>query len=314
MSHVGNILNMLLILQSSKQIVKIKDLAERLEIDPSSIRRYRDNLIEAAIPIESVRGKHGGYYLNDTSYKCLSSLTKEEYQSMLMLEKELIDSKHISSKDFSQIILKLDNIFKDASSDYSNYLAKSAISNVDFGEERNKLIDLRKAILSKRKFKMTYFSLSSGEKTRIVHPYAVFQYKGDMYFVAFCENKNELRDFKFCRIRQYELLKDIFEEDKSFDLNEYFNKCFGIHKDKEIYIKLHIKYPMSQIISEKIWVENQEISFQSDKSIIFKAIMQGKNEIVTWILSMGSNARVLEPESIKNKIEDEIKKMQKIYE
>jgi predicted DNA-binding transcriptional regulator YafY len=70
---------------------------------------------------------------------------------------------------------------------------------------------------------------------------------------------------------------------------------------------------MSYIVSEKIWVENQKIIWNDDESITFEAIMSGKTEIVSWILSMGSNVKVLGPGELKKTIKEEIDKMQKYY-
>jgi predicted DNA-binding transcriptional regulator YafY len=70
---------------------------------------------------------------------------------------------------------------------------------------------------------------------------------------------------------------------------------------------------MSYIVSEKIWVENQKIIWNDDESIIFEAIMSGKTEIVSWILSMGSNAKVLGPGELKKTIKEEIDKIIKYY-
>jgi predicted DNA-binding transcriptional regulator YafY len=36
-------------------------LAERLDVDERTVRRYAQHLVELGIPVESVRGRHGGY-------------------------------------------------------------------------------------------------------------------------------------------------------------------------------------------------------------------------------------------------------------
>lgn len=89
--------------------------------------------------------------------------------------------------------------------------------------------------------------------------------------------------------------------------------CFGIFKDEEMELKLKIKYPMSQIIKEKIWSDNQEIIDMDNKSIIFKAKLRGITEIKSWILSMGQSVEVLEPKSLRENIENEIEEIIKIY-
>ncbi|NLZ49837.1 MAG: WYL domain-containing protein [Clostridiales bacterium] len=88
---------------------------------------------------------------------------------------------------------------------------------------------------------------------------------------------------------------------------------FGITCRIQVKLKLRIEKPLSYIVSEKLWVENQKISWNEDESIIFEAEMQGKTEIISWILSMGSKVTIIEPEELKNEIKEEVMKMQAIY-
>jgi predicted DNA-binding transcriptional regulator YafY len=46
-----------------------------------------------------------------------------------------------------------------------------------------------------------------------------------------------------------------------------------------------------------------------DKSIIFTADMISEQEIVAWILSLGSAVEIIEPKSLKEKIRKELNKM-----
>jgi oligoendopeptidase F len=118
-------------------------------------------------------------------------------------------------------------------------------------------------------------------------------------------------DYELNAMISYEILKEKYDKDKSFSIEEYTKNSIGIYKDEMIKLKLLISKPMSYIVSEKIWVENQKIQWNEDESIIFEAELQGKTEIISWILSMGSAVKVLEPvelkEEILKKLEDTIK-------
>lgn len=39
------------------------ELAERLDVDERTVRRYVDHLVDLDVPVESVRGRYGGYRL-----------------------------------------------------------------------------------------------------------------------------------------------------------------------------------------------------------------------------------------------------------
>jgi len=62
---------------------------------------------------------------------------------------------------------------------------------------------------------------------------------------------------------------------------------------------------MSIKVSERIWVEDQEITFNEDNSIIFKAKMTGLDDLVNWVLGLGSSVEVIKPEELKQRVKDE---------
>ncbi|MGW2995400.1 helix-turn-helix transcriptional regulator, partial [Streptomyces sp. NPDC001193] len=54
---------MLLELLQSGGLRTVAELAARLEVDERTVRRYADHLLDLDVPVESVRGRHGGYRL-----------------------------------------------------------------------------------------------------------------------------------------------------------------------------------------------------------------------------------------------------------
>ena len=74
--------------------------------------------------------------------------------------------------------------------------------------------------------------------------------------------------------------------------------------------RIGIFYPdVAGYIQEKFWHDNQEIHTQDDGSIIFEAEVAGTKEIKFWIMSWGSKAEVLEPESLREEIRSETLEM-----
>lgn len=314
MSQIGNVLKMYLILQG-KSKCKISELAQELEVDERTIRRYRDDLEQAGIFIDSKRGRNGGYSLYSDNYLLGLNISDSEFNSLQLVEKQLNDSLHITSKDISMLMNKIKTVLEKrniSSSGFDNHMKKVNISNIDRKIERKAMMDIHVASLTRNKLQITYVSLSSGESQRVVHPYATFQYKNDIYFMGYCERRSKVLDFKICRIKEYLALDEKFQRNEDFDLKKSMENCFGIYKDKELNIKLKIKYPMAGIVKEKIWVENQKIE-EIEGGIIFKAKVKGKTELKSWILGMGSNVEIIEPKKLRQEIREEILKMKSLY-
>ncbi|MEU5090042.1 YafY family protein [Streptomyces sp. NPDC021356] len=58
----GRVLTLLELLQSGGTRT-MTELADRLGVDPRTVRRYVDHLIDLDVPVEAVRGRYGGYRL-----------------------------------------------------------------------------------------------------------------------------------------------------------------------------------------------------------------------------------------------------------
>src|SRR6202020_2548768 len=57
-----HVLTLLELLQSGG-VRTVAELADRLGVDGRTVRRYVDHLIDLDVPVESVRGRYGGYRL-----------------------------------------------------------------------------------------------------------------------------------------------------------------------------------------------------------------------------------------------------------
>ncbi len=79
-------------------------------------------------------------------------------------------------------------------------------------------------------------------------------------------------------------------------------------------IKVWFSPEVAGYIKEKIWHESQEIHPQADGSIIFDAEVAGTDEIKFWLMSWGSHALVLGPESLREEIRMEAESLLNRYE
>lgn len=205
-------------------------------------------------------------------------------------------------------ILREDNLRTTQIIPYS----KVNINGKDIYEIKNKLYE---AILNKNEVIIDYSSNSGKNSRRRIQPYKLFMYKQECYVVAKCLLKQQIRFFKLVRIN--EIIVTSFKFDIEFDIEEYLTdlmeKSIGIFSGKEYEMKLEIEPPMANTVKERIWVDNQKITELGEGKILFEATMKGGPEIISWILSMRSYVKVIEPEILKNELKDELEKMIKKY-
>lgn len=314
MSKFSNLLKMLLLINSEKTI-KAKELSEVLGVDVRMIRKYKSDLEEAGFHVESIRGKDGGYFISQVSKELFQNFTEHDVEVLKLANENLKKSNFIYSKEFEEIVERINKILNKNSnmSNNMNYYIKEYKS---FAENTEQAIALKihEAVIKKQKIKIQYLYLNSGMVEEVVAPYALFNHKSSIYFAGLCNESEEIKYFKLTRIKgDIEFLNEKYEIPKDFSISKYFHDNIDIFNDKEVNIKLKVFKPTSYIINEKIWSENQRITWNEDESMIYEASIKGYEELKAWILSMGTSVEVLEPSELKEDIMMEINRMREIY-
>jgi len=77
-------------------------------------------------------------------------------------------------------------------------------------EDQNKYNILMRGIKEKRKVKILYTSKSSGDNYRVIDPAEMFLFQDGWYCVAYCELREDMRQFGLKDIKEIELLDEYF--------------------------------------------------------------------------------------------------------
>lgn len=306
MSDLENTLKMLFKLKQG-EIIKKKDLAVEFGVSERQISRYKNSL-SSLFTIESIPGPSGGYRMINSYFPFKQLLSEEE---IMLLKVHITSSEYEENEKIKKALDKINYTILKGSDNVSAQIIPYSRVNID---EENMLTiqkDFYQAILNKNEVIIEYVDNSGKETRRRIQPYKLFVYKGETYIVANCLIRNDIRFFKLIRIKEYIITGKIFNAviDIENKLDEYRTNNIGIFSGEEYEIKLEISPPMANTVKERIWVDNQEIEELGDSKILFKAVMKGEPEIISWILSMKSFVKVISPVSLKEKIKEELEKM-----
>lgn len=314
MGKLNNALRMLAILRSRNKVTR-KELAQELEVNEREITRYKDDLEQAGVRIKNITGKYGGYVLEHKDYLLNLELSDNEEDALVNAIKYLEGRGLPYYNDLKSAIDKIKSISpeKNLSSELiceetGNYI-KEPRSKVLYSEEREKWLVINDGIINNRKIEIEYIGGSGKLSTRIIHPYSFVTYYSATYLIGLCESKQALRTFKLMRIKSIKLSGEKFE-DESFDIKDYLDKSIGLFKDEVIEIKLKISYPYAQSLKEVQRIQDEEIEdYIKEGYIIYKAKVEGKIDILSWILGMGKNCEIIEPVSLIKDLKEEMKIM-----
>lgn len=277
-------------------------------------RKFMINRLGA--PIKYSRTKGGWYYQQPNYILPAIILTKEEVVAFFLGE-ELV-KRYLGTPFEQPIRLALEKIkqyLPEQVSFEKDKIAFTFTEGATVSVNPELILDFYQAVIDQKQVEMQYYTASRDELTkRIVEPYHLHNIRGNWYLIAFCRKRKEFRNFLLGRIREYKLLHTKFTKDSEFSLEEYLKSGFIAERGSKI-VEVVIKFDAYQArwIKERKWHPSQEIEELSSGGLLLKLKVSGLEEVKRWVMSYGSHAEVLEPESLRQEIEKEIKKMGKIY-
>lgn len=285
-----------------KEKTTAPELAERFEVSKRTINRDIEDLCRAGIPIRTAQGAGGGINIMDGYRMDRTILTSKDMQ-MILAGLRSLDSVSGSSyygqlmekiqAGSSEFITGRDSILIDLSSWYRDSLAP-------------KIEMIQDAIGDRRLIKFRYYA-PSGESERTVEPYYLVFHWSSWYLWAWCLKRRDFRLFKLNRMDGVQITEKNFEcRDATMpDLSN--EKIFpGGIKVKALF-EADQKWRLVEEFGTSCFTENE------DGRLLFTADYTDMENLITWILTFGDKAEVIEPEEVREKVRTTIEAMIKNY-
>jgi predicted DNA-binding transcriptional regulator YafY len=169
------------------------------------------------------------------------------------------------------------------------------------------------ATLQHRRASMRYHSLSSDrEKTYLVEPSRVVFAHGALYLVAFVPEYGQTRTFAVDRIQSLSITEELFEPEEVDE--PAFPHSLGVHHGPPERIEIAVAPALARYVRERVWHPSQEVRARPDGGI--DLILHVSNDVAlrSWILGMGSQARVIAPADLAAEIAAELENARAQYE
>ena len=197
----------------------------------------------------------------------------------------------------------------------------SAISNrivveqVHSGERHLALII--NAMRDNRVLDMTYLSYRTGEEQDVtIEPYALKMAQHRWYLVGRNREKKSLRTYALDGISDPTPTGDTFTMPKDFDVNDYFEDCFGVDRSEEPE-RIRIKVKASQVPyfrSLPLHHSQKEVKgTENCDYTVFEYYLRPTYDFYQALFSHNTNIEVLEPQRIRKSLKDWIGAWNEIY-
>jgi predicted DNA-binding transcriptional regulator YafY len=181
---------------------------------------------------------------------------------------------------------------------------------------KNFISDLYDTILSKQVLNISYKSFKVEEAIEIIfHPYYLKQYNNRWFVFGRNHTYNSIQNLSLDRIISIEAVQIEYIENDLVDFEEYFEDIIGVSIENEPVqtVVLKVEKSLLPYIQTKPLHESQFIKPFNDNYglVVIKVIPN--YELESLILSFGERVEVMEPEVLREKLKDRIKKLKTIY-
>ncbi|MGB8272129.1 MAG: YafY family protein [Priestia megaterium] len=315
MNKTDRLLAIVLELQR-KEVVRAEDLATLFETSVRTIYRDIQALSEVGVPIIGAPGT--GYSLMEGYFLPPIGFTVPEAVSLLIgtdfIEQRFDDDYRVRAQAARG---KIEAILPASIRNETSRVRKAmrlliSDKQVRQSKEKEYLEKIRRAILDVQKISFHYakrLADSEGNRhsVRTVAPYGLVLVQGSWMLVARCDLRQEIRHFRLSRMTELINLEERFELPAHFNLREYTPP-----DDRHLIVRLRFNHDIADKVKESNYHYMEDMEEHQDGLHVVLRVHQ-LDELLQWVLGWGAGVIVLEPESFRNRIREETKKMLKRY-
>lgn len=182
---------------------------------------------------------------------------------------------------------------------------------------RAELIDLLlQAVQQRRTLMMDYRKPGESEAGQYrIQPWSLAAHHGSLYIVAWSEYAQDVRHFKVDRIESLQILHKKFQIPDSFSVQAWLEGSFGVFspENRSYHIEIEFFGTAAETVRESRWHPNQKFTSKPDGRTVMSINLRSLYEIKSWVLSFGSQARVLKPSLLVRMVREELQTTAKLY-
>ena len=221
----GRVLTLLELLQSGGTRT-VAELADRLGVEGRTVRRYVDHLIDLDVPVESVRGRYGGYRLAAGFRMPPLMLGDDEALAVLLgliagRRSGLMTSAGTASETAAakirrvlpkRVAVKLESVLESLA--FTDQSGEVDAPNTDV------LLTIADAVRHRRPISIRYTARDGRRTERTLHPYGIVAHSGRWYVTGEdpeLGDGGEDRTFRLDRIADARTLPGSFEPPSDLD-------------------------------------------------------------------------------------------------
>ncbi|WP_185287495.1 YafY family protein [Chryseobacterium lactis] len=291
----------------SKPLVRAQDLAEKFDVSIRTIYRDVKTLENAGIPIVGEAGN--GYSLME-GYKLPPIMfTKEEVLSFITAEKLMQKFSHQSLGSHYQMAMeKVRSVLRHSDKNLIHNIEKQidvfSVHGNSGDSLKNVIPIILESIAEKTQLSIEYQTVDGRVTNRTIEAVGIFFEFNFWYIMAYCILRKDFRQFRVDRIQQISKTETPFLQEYG-QINDY-RKSHGNKVQAKLLVDKKI---MAHLVnSKKYYGLIEEVETDQGMELTFETewISDG---FPRWLITFADYATVLEPESLRIRLNELLVKM-----
>ena len=305
MNRTSLCIRMLLILKANatkQSPINSKELAQALEVNPRNIREYKRELITAGYNIQEIKGRYGGYYLDETSIFPALRLDKQEEQALLEA-KHFIQTQQFEKKSsFNSAVNKVLNSSRDMNLIFPIYMDDPNIQMSK--KELSMLHTVQDALEMNHSIELTYQAKrQQASETYLVDPYELIHYHDAYYVLGYNHTRQDYRMYRFSseRMKKVVCSEKRFTRDVDFHVEAHIGKN-SLIKGEFYRVTVWVSPVILRLFKEAYW----GLDFREEEENIYSFLVEDLYLLYRQLFSFGKDIRILSPEQIVNEYQERL--------
>ena len=182
---------------------------------------------------------------------------------------------------------------------------------------------IHNAIEENKKISFQYFQWNTKKEMELrkngqlyeVSPWALLWEDENYYLVAFDAIADEIKHYrvdKMLNISGMDLAREGKERFEKSNVAEYTKKNFGMFAGEEETVKLEVHNRLVGVILDRFGRDIMMIPADKEHFRV-NVRVSVSNQFFGWLFGLGDGVKILGPENVKEKMKEEITKIQKMY-
>jgi len=319
-SQAGRLHTIIRLLESRRSMT-LDELAEECDVDRRTIHRDLHAVEEAGYTLTSEwqEGRKVYSFLTKTRNIPPITFTLNQLMSLYLLRSLGV---HLTGTPFQS---EIDELFRNINAvlpdRYAAHLERITRVSLpilhgarNYADSAAHISELQRALLHQFRIRLSYAKRGLKSCSEYdLDPYTLVFNKGGIYLLGYAHNRKDIRLFALERIRGVEVTKQRFEIMPGYVPEDHFSSAFGLVNDKTLPVRVRFSHKIAHAVQDRVWMPNQQVTVDGEGRVTVEFLASGEMELVSWILSYGAHAEVLDPPELRREVKRQIREMREFY-